>query len=192
MNTPKQQKPFFLYIIISILAVAVIGLGGLALYSLNGLASLQSKVTELQDTVQEMSETSANLVAQSDELKQLQEQNQQSSSNTVSAESASQEEGTLSPSHSSETVSSETTTDESLNNLLSQVRTLLPQDNGNWSVYVCNLMKGTEGTIDNQPMQAAQPDQAVHYGRRLRKLRSALRNIRCRYPEQLSQSYDYC
>ena len=48
MNTPKQQKPFFLYIIISILAVAVIGLGGLALYSLNGLASLQSKVTELQ------------------------------------------------------------------------------------------------------------------------------------------------
>ena len=49
MNTPKQQKPFFLYIIISILAVAVIGLGGLALYSLNGLASLQSKVTELQD-----------------------------------------------------------------------------------------------------------------------------------------------
>ena len=26
MNTPKQQKPFFLYIIISILAVAVIGL----------------------------------------------------------------------------------------------------------------------------------------------------------------------
>lgn len=155
MNTPKQQKPFFLYIIISILAVAVIGLGGLALYSLNGLASLQSKVTELQDTVQEMSETSANLVAQSDELKQLQEQNQQSSSDTVSAESASQEEGTLSPSHSSETVSSETTTDESLNNLLSQVRTLLPQDNGNWSVYVCNLMKGTEGTIDNQPMQAA-------------------------------------
>ena len=70
MNTPKQQKPFFLYIIISILAVAVIGLGGLALYSLNGLASLQSKVTELQDTVQEMAETSANLVAQSDELKQ--------------------------------------------------------------------------------------------------------------------------
>lgn len=74
MNTPKQQKPFFLYIIISILAVAVIGLGGLALYSLNGLASLQSKVTELQDTVQEMAETSANLVAKSDELKQLQEQ----------------------------------------------------------------------------------------------------------------------
>ena len=102
-----------------------------------------------------MAETSANLVAQSDELKQLQEQNQQSSSDTVSAESASQEEGTRSPSHAAETVSSETTTDESLNNLLSQVRTLLPQDNGNWSVYVCNLMKGTEGTIDNQPMQAA-------------------------------------
>ena len=46
---------------------------------------------------------------------------------------------------------------------------------------------------DRQSADAGcQPDQAVHYGRRLRKLRSALRNIRCRYPEQLSQSYDYC
>ena len=63
MNTPKQQKPFFLYIIISILAVAVIGLGGLALYSLNGLASLQSKVTELQDTVQEMALSSSSFLA---------------------------------------------------------------------------------------------------------------------------------
>ena len=108
MNTPKQQKTFFSDTLSSAFWLyAVIGLGGLALYSLNGLASLQSKVTELQDTVQEMAETSANLVAQSDELKLLQEQNQQSSSDTVSAESASQEEGTLSPSHSSETVSSE-------------------------------------------------------------------------------------
>ena len=46
-------------------------------------------------------------------------------------------------------------TDESLDDLLSQLKPLLPQDNGTWSVYVCNLMKNTEGTIDDQQMQAA-------------------------------------
>lgn len=155
MNTPKQQKPLFLYIVIIILAIMVAALGGLSLYSLNSLAFLQTKVSDLQDTVQEMAETSSSLVAQADQLAELQKQNQQTSSDTVSAEDTPQEEGTISPSHSSQTVSSESSTDESLNNLLSQVRTLLPQDNGNWSVYVCNLMKNTEGDIDNQPMQAA-------------------------------------
>lgn len=155
MNAPKQRKPFFLYTVIVILAVAVIALGGLSLHSLNKLTSLQSKVSGLQDTVQEMAETSAQLVTQADQLAELQKKNQQSSSDTVSAEAGTTEEGTLSPSHSSENTSVESTTDESLNNLLSQVKTLLPQDNGNWSVYVCNLMKDTEGTIDNQPMQAA-------------------------------------
>lgn len=157
MSTPKQRKPLFLYIVIIILAVAVAALGGMTLYSLNSLTTLQSKVSSLQDTVQEMAETSASLVAQSDQLAELQEQNQQFSSDTVSAESETQEEGTISPSHSSssEAVSAETTTDESLNNLLSQIKPLLPQDNGNWSVYVCNLAKDTEGSIDNQPMQAA-------------------------------------
>ena len=37
----------------------------------------------------------------------------------------------------------------------SQLEPLLPQNNGTWSVYVCNLMKNTEGTIDDQQMQAA-------------------------------------
>lgn len=155
MNAPKHQKPFFLYTIIAILAVTVITLGGLTLHFLNSLASLQSKVSGLQGTVQEIAEASSELVTQADQLTELQKENQQSSSDTVSAETETPEEGTLSPSHSSETISAEATTDESLNNLLSQVKTLLPQNNGNWSVYVCNLMKNTEGTIDNQPMQAA-------------------------------------
>lgn len=155
MNNLKQQKPFFLYIVIVILAVIVVALGGLTLHSLNTLASLQFKVSELQSTVQEMTETSASLIAQAEQLSDLQEENRQFSSDTVSAETETTEEGTLSPSHSSENSSTETSADESLNNLLSQVRTLLPQDNGNWSVYVCNLIKNTEGTIDNQPMQAA-------------------------------------
>ena len=157
MNTPKQQKTFFLFIVIAILTTVVIALGGLTLLSLGRLTSLQSKVSKLQNTVQEMSETSASLVAQADQLAELQKQNQQTSSDVVSAETDTQEEGIISPSHSSaaENISTTDSTDESLNNLLSQIKTLLPQDNGNWSVYVCNLMKNTEGAVDNQPMQAA-------------------------------------
>ena len=42
-----------------------------------------------------------------------------------------------------------------MDNLLNQVQSLLPTDNGTWSVYVCNLAKNTEGTINDQQMQAA-------------------------------------
>ena len=45
--------------------------------------------------------------------------------------------------------------DSSMDSLLSQVKTLLPQDNGTWSVYVCNLLKDSNGVINNTPMQAA-------------------------------------
>lgn len=42
-----------------------------------------------------------------------------------------------------------------MDNVLSQVQSLLPTDNGTWSVYVCNLAKNTEGAINDQKMQAA-------------------------------------
>ena len=42
-----------------------------------------------------------------------------------------------------------------MDNILSQVQSLLPTDNGTWSVYVCNLAKNTEGAINDQKMQAA-------------------------------------
>ncbi len=42
-----------------------------------------------------------------------------------------------------------------MDNLLNQVQSLLPTDNGTWSVYVCNLAKNTEGAINDQQMQAA-------------------------------------
>ena len=70
-------------------------------------------------------------------------------------------QGTLSPPSESEggsvfgsSASSETAgTDEKLQSVLSSLA--LPSGNGTWSVYVCNLMKNTEGVIDDQPMQAA-------------------------------------
>lgn len=46
-------------------------------------------------------------------------------------------------------------TDEALEELLSQVQSALPAENGSWSVYVADLVKGTEGSIDDHRMQAA-------------------------------------
>ena len=40
-----------------------------------------------------------------------------------------------------------------MDNLLKQVQSLLPADNGTWSVYVCNLPKDSEGMINDTPMQ---------------------------------------
>ena len=151
MKNSKQKKPFLLYTIIIILALVILALGGLTLYSFQDLASLRSKVTDLQNTVQEISDTSAELISQAKELGSLNDQLESSNdSETDSSVDSVQEEGTISPSHSSES-----STDESLNSLLSQIKPLLPQNNGTWSVYVCNLMKNTEGVIDDQPMQAA-------------------------------------
>ena len=155
MKNSKQKKPFLLYtIIIIILALVILALGGLTLYSFQDLASLRSKVTDLQNTVQKISDTSAELISQAKELgslnDQLESSNDSETDSSVDSSQDVQEEGTISPSHSSES-----STDESLNSLLSQIKPLLPQNNGTWSVYVCNLMKNTEGVIDDQPMQAA-------------------------------------
>ena len=99
-------------------------------------------------------QASKELISQAKELgslnDQLESSNDSETDSSVDSSQDVQEEGTISPSHSSES-----STDESLNSLLAQIKPLLPQNNGTWSVYVCNLMKNTEGVIDDQPMQAA-------------------------------------
>ena len=116
------------------------------------MLSFAPKYLPLQDTVQEISDTSADLLAQADELTSLKEQSASSETAEPAPDSSNvQEEGTISPSHSEPT----TSTDDSMNSLLSQIQPLLPQNNGSWSVYVCNLIKNTEGNIDSHPMQAA-------------------------------------
>ena len=62
MKNSKQKKPFLLYTIIIILALVILALGGLTLYSFQDLASLRSKVTDLQNTVQEISDTSTGIL----------------------------------------------------------------------------------------------------------------------------------
>lgn len=155
----QSKKPVFLYVVIAVLTIAVIGLGALSFLSLSHLVSLQQKVQTLSDTVEDISTTSNTLISQADQLNQLKEQEsaQQASAVQNSADESeisgtSQEEGTLSP--SSNTTFTDNT-DSSMDALLNQVQTLLPQDNGTWSVYVCNLLKDSDGTVNDTPMQAA-------------------------------------
>jgi len=155
----QSKKPVFLYVVIAVLTIAVIGLGALSFLSLSHLVSLQQKVQTLSDTVEDISTTSNTLISQADQLNQLKKQEaaQQASAAQNSADESessgtSQEEGTLSP--SSNTTFTDNT-DPSMDALLNQVQTLLPQDNGTWSVYVCNLLKDSDGTVNDTPMQAA-------------------------------------
>lgn len=64
-------------------------------------------------------------------------------------------EGMLSPSHGSSAFTEASNADEVLNVLLSQIDEILPLDNGDWSLYVCNLQNNSEGALNEQPMQAA-------------------------------------
>ena len=46
-------------------------------------------------------------------------------------------------------------TDEKLTSVLAQIQASLPVSNGDWSVYVCDLKTGAEGSINDHRMQAA-------------------------------------
>ena len=51
--------------------------------------------------------------------------------------------------------SSEPVTDEKLETILKQVQSQLPAENGTWAVFISDLVNGTEGSLNDQKMQAA-------------------------------------
>lgn len=151
-NDPTPNKPTFLYVIIAALSLALIALGILTFVSLDKLARLQGKVRDLQQNTIDIADSYTAMSEMASQLEKLQEQGI-----TFQAETAAgpqpQQEGTLSPSHGNTTFTENK--DNSMDNLLSQIDNLLPKDNGTWSVYVCNLLKNSEGVINEKPMQAA-------------------------------------
>lgn len=159
----KNEKPIFLYTVIGVLTVAVIALGAVSFLSLNHLVTLQQKVQTLSNTAQDISTDANTLISQADQLDELREQESSVQTTTEETTAAAQsespepapgseQEGTLSPSSGTTFTDN---TDSSMDNLLNQVQSLLPTDNGTWSVYVCNLLKDSDGTINDTPMQAA-------------------------------------
>lgn len=152
MKDSKSNKPVFLYIVIAVLVLALAALGVLTFASLDRLASLQAKVTQMSETVEKISESASTLIQQSMQLEELKKEESTLPDSSPDEMASQQTEGTLSPSNGSTFTGN---TDESMDQLLNQVEQLLPKDNGTWSVYVCNLMKGSEGSINSTPMQAA-------------------------------------
>ncbi len=172
MNDKKPDKnrtSAVLYTVIIILVLGFAAMGIVTFLTLNKLSSIQTQVGDLERIVENVTESSSSLQQQAEQLRQLQEEVSRSSESGISifgeqfgpspqnsgstseeSDSAAEEQGTLSPPSGYAD-----TEDESMNNLMSQVSALLPTDNGSWSVYVCNLLKGTEGVIDEHPMQAA-------------------------------------
>lgn len=153
----NNKKPIFLYVVIAALTLSLAALGVLSFVSLERLVSLQERVAELTKTVEEISDSASNLVIQSQKLEELKKEEAevraaQQNAEQLQAENEPQAEGTLSPS-TGETFTDNT--DASMDQLLAQVKELLPKDNGTWAVYVCNLLKGSEGNVNNTPMQAA-------------------------------------
>lgn len=162
-----QKRSSFPYIVIAVLAVSLAALGVLTFMSLNRLTTLQGRVAQLRQTVKDISDSASVLGEKAAELSRLQDEEIAAAKNSPSVKSGEvqgpaipditeeepQEEGMLSPSNGSSTFTNHT--DESMDALLIQIEPLLPQNNGSWSVYVCNLMKGSEGTIGGGRMQAA-------------------------------------
>lgn len=162
-SKPKRSR--VPYVVIGVLSVSLVALGTVTLVSLNRLVSLQSRVSQLQQTVVDISDSASTLSQKAEELKNLQGKEAEEEKASVQSgevqgpqkpaipEESMEEQGTLSPSKGNTTFTNNT--DESMDSLLVQIQPLLPQNNGNWSVYVCNLNKGSEGIIGGGAMQAA-------------------------------------
>lgn len=179
----RGRRPVFLYVVIAVLSLALIGLGALSIVSMMKLGNIQHSLTQMQKSIQEAADSADIATQKAEQLENLQAQlndinnspssagtqpdysqpaaeepvseqplAEQSDTEQQTAQANASQEGMLSPSSGSSFTQED---DDSLNNLLTQIQPLLPQNNGNWSVYVCNLLKGTEGTINNTPMQAA-------------------------------------
>lgn len=184
MNEQKQKKHTLLYLLIIILLAGLIFLAGLTCVSMYKMSAIQKEFSEVYGEINEVNKTVNALLTRAEELEALTNASSSEkqaeaigpepppvtptpavdSKTTKTTEPTEtpaqpsietpQEEGMISPSKDAEGTFS-SSDDDSMNQLLAQVQNLLPTNNGTWSVYVCNLIKGTEGAIHDTPMQAA-------------------------------------
>ncbi len=76
-----------------------------------------------------------------------------SSASPADTPEANAEDGSISPSQGNSVFDNKA--DQTMEDLLAQIRLALPASNGSWSVYICDLSGGSEGTINDFSMQAA-------------------------------------
>lgn len=174
-NRKGTKKPVLLYLTVAVLLTALLILGVLNLLASRRLDGLSQKVGQLTQSVDEISDASRELTEKAGELSTSGTADKNAGTDGTAApgsttdgadnaaapgsatdgadsQASSQTEGTLSPSRGNSFTNN---TDAEMDSLLVQINNLLPADNGSWSVYVCNLSQGTEGSVNNTSMQAA-------------------------------------
>lgn len=153
MSKKKRKKPVLLYMAVIILTAAVLFMGGLTFLSARELASVKEHIAELTVKLDQLADTASELV---DKASQLENGTAVTSGEMMgpmpNSASQNQEEGMLSPNQGTTFTENQ---DADMDHLLAQIQNLLPANNGNWSVYVSNLQTGSEGTIEDRPMQSA-------------------------------------
>lgn len=154
-------------ILLIILSAAVIFLGCLSFFSMSKLVGLKEQVSQLAESVQQLSEQTA-YIDTLNNSSQLQEENTQDSEETQTSEPDSSrqqetaekedsgEQAHIAPSEGSSKLSDQE--DGDLANLQPQLQEQLDElnaTNGKWSIYTCNLTTGAECSAYSQKMQAA-------------------------------------
>lgn len=154
-------------ILIIILSAAVVFLGCLSFFSMNKLISLKEQVSQLAESVQQLSDQTSyintlNSSSQTPETKTQdtekppsQDSSKKQKANDTQKENSG-EQAQINPSEGNSKLSDEGEGD--LSNLQPQLQEQLNQlnaTNGKWSIYTCNLTTNAECSAYNQKMQAA-------------------------------------
>ena len=174
MKRNRRPSRFF-GIITLLLTVCVVSLGALTFITAQKVSDLRGEVKEMQKTVAEIHQSTASLSSTVEILNNnvtfLTSSVFGSSADAAAGEAdaavgpepAPEEEtmesqGTLSPPSGGNSTFSKVP-DSTLDDLMAQIQSGLPQGNGSWGCYVCSLpqdAQGSEGFFSpGQPMQAA-------------------------------------
>ena len=174
----RNRKPSrFFGIITLLLALCVVSLGAITFVTSQKVSDLKGEVKEMQKTVSEMQQNVSSMSSTVEILNNnvtFLTSSVFGSSAEAAAEEADaaiggpepapegeaiEEQGTLKPPSSESNSTFSKVPDSSLDDLMNQIKSELPQDNGSWACYVCSLPDGAQGSEGSfspgQPMQAA-------------------------------------
>lgn len=149
VKTSKQQKPFLLYTILTILILGLIFISVLFSFSIREVNALRLQNNELQSTIDDLSTKNSELQKQLDE-QLVKFQDEIETLKQIIDELTAKLEA-LSPSEKA--VSEEDALEMEL--LMEQLEVQFPVSNGSWAVSVTNLANGANSSMNSHPMQAA-------------------------------------
>lgn len=170
----RNRRPSrFMGLVTLLLAVCVVALGALTFITAQKVSDLKGEVKEMQKTVAEIHQNTTALSSTVEILNNnvtfltssvfgssadaaAEEADAAAGPEPAPEEETMESQGTLSPPSGSTDSAFNKVQDSSLEELMTQIQNGIPQGNGSWGCYVCDLSQGTEGFFSpGQPMQAA-------------------------------------